>query len=71
MNLCLNDTMGMRNMLQITNHRHSKYSEKINNVKVGKKSGPQIADGQTHSYGSSAFELSSFHCNLSFKVVGI
>ena len=39
-NFCLNDTMGTRNILQTTNHQHSKYLEKFNNVKEGKKSGP-------------------------------
>ena len=61
-NLCSNDTMGNRNILQTTNHQHSKYSEKFNNVEEGKKSGPEILYGRRHSYGSSAFELSRFHC---------
>ena len=42
-NLCSNDTLGTRNILQTTNHRHLKYPEKFNNVKEGKKSGPEIA----------------------------
>ena len=67
MNLCSNDTMGTRNILRSTNHRHSKYPEKFNNVKEGKKSGPEIAYGQTHSYGSLAFELSRFHCISSVR----
>ena len=64
-NLCSNDTMGTRNILQTTNHRHSKYPEKFNSVKEGKKLGPEIAYGRTHSYGSSAFELS--RCLLGFS----
>ena len=39
-NLCLNDAMETRNILRTTNHQHSKYSEKLNNNKEGKKSGP-------------------------------
>ena len=62
MNYCSNDTMGTGNILQTTNHGHSKYLEKSNNVKEGKNSGPEIAYGQTHSYRSLAFELSRFHC---------
>ena len=62
-NLCSNDTLGITNTLQSMNHLHSKYPEKFNNVKEGKKLGPEIAYGQTHNYGSSAFELSRFHCN--------
>ena len=63
-NLCSNDyTMGTINTLRTTNHQHSKYPEKINNVKEGKKSGPEIAYGRTHSYGSSSIELWRFHCN--------
>ena len=61
-NLCSNDTMRTRNILRSTNHRHSKYLEKFNNVKEGKKSGPEIEYERTNSYGSSAFELSRFHC---------
>ena len=61
-NLCSNDTMGTTNILRTTIHRHSKYQEKFNNVKEGKKSGPEITYGRTHSYRSSAFELSRFHC---------
>ena len=38
-NSCSNNTMGMKNILQSTNHRHSKYPEKFNNGKEGKKSG--------------------------------
>ena len=64
MNLCSKDTMGTRNILGTTNHRHSKYPEKFNNVTEGKKSGQEIAYGQTHSYRSLAFELSRFHCIL-------
>ena len=62
MNLCSNDTMGDEKYT--TNYEPStfKYPEKFNNVKEGKKSGPKIAYGQTQSYGSSAFELSRFHC---------
>ena len=56
--------MGTTNVLRTTNHQHSKYLEKFNNDKEGKKSGPEIAYGQTHSYGSPAFELSRFHCIL-------
>ena len=63
-NLCLNGTKGTRNILRTTNHQNSKYPEKFNNIKEGKKSGPEIAYGQTHSYGSSAFVLSRFHCIL-------
>ena len=62
MNLCSNNTLGTRNILRTMNHRHSKYPEKINNNKERKKLGPEIAYGGTHSYGSSAFELSRFHC---------
>ena len=65
-NLCLNDTMGTRNILRTTNHRHSKYPEKTNNVKEGKKSGPEIAYGLTHSYRSSTIELSRFRCTSNF-----
>ena len=54
----------MRNILRTTNHQHSKYPEKFNNVKEGKKSGPEIAYARTHSYGSLAFVLSRFHCIL-------
>ena len=61
-NLCSNDTMWTRNILRTTKHRHSKYPEKIKNVKEGKKYGPEIAYGRTHRYGSLAFELSRFHC---------
>ena len=44
-NLCSNDTMGTRNILLTTNRGHSRYPEKFNNVKEGKKSGPEIAYG--------------------------
>ena len=44
-----------------------KYLEKFNDVKEGKKSGPEIAYRRTHSYGSSTFELSTFHCILNQK----
>ena len=60
--MCLNDTTGTRNILHTTNHQHSKYWEKFNKVKEGKKSGPEIAYRRKRSYGSSAFELSRFHC---------
>ena len=66
-NLCSNDTMGTRNILRTTNHRCLKYAEKFNNVKEGKKTGPEIAYGPTHSYGSSMFELSRFHCTSSLQ----
>ena len=42
-NLCSNDTMGTRNILRTKNHQHSKYQEKFNNVKEGKKSGPEFS----------------------------
>ena len=45
-----------------TNHRHSKYLEKFNDVAEEKKSGPEIAYGRTHTYGSLALKLSRFHC---------
>ena len=67
--LCSNDSMGTRNILLTTNHRHSKYPENFNNVREGKKSGSEIAYGRTHSYGSLAFELSRFHCNT-LRVTG-
>ena len=54
--------MGTRNILRTTNYQHSKYPAKFNNVKEGKKWGPVIAYGRTHSYGSLAFKLSRFHC---------
>ena len=63
-NLCSNDSLGTRNILLTTNHQHSKYPEKFNNVEEGKKSEPEIAYGRTHSYGSLAFELSRFHCKF-------
>ena len=60
--------MGTKNILRTMNHRHSKYPEKFNNVKERKKSGPEIAYGRTHSYGSSTFELSRFHCSFFHRV---
>ena len=45
-----------RNIPRTTNHQQSKYPEKFNDVKEGKKPGPEIAYRQTHSYGLSAFE---------------
>ena len=48
------------------NHGHSYEVSgiKINNVKDGKKSRLETEYGQTHSYRSSAFGLSRFHCIL-------